>query len=79
MNATWGEAVIVQLGERVEIVWTPGHAARLLSEHWPTGHGAAYQTALNECTDAMFGIYPWEQARDAFVAAVEEASIKKLR
>ncbi|MCA1444562.1 DUF982 domain-containing protein [Ensifer sp. IC4062] len=79
MNATWGEAVIVQLGERVEIVWTPGHAVRLLNEHWTVEQGAAYQTALNRCTDAMFGIYPWEQAREAFVAAIGEANLKKLR
>ncbi|MBB4189344.1 DUF982 domain-containing protein [Sinorhizobium terangae] len=79
MNENWGEAVIVQLGERVEIVWTPAHAVRLLNEHWTIEQGAAYLTALNQCTDAMFGIYPWEQARASFIAAVEEAKIKKLR
>ncbi|WP_085032275.1 DUF982 domain-containing protein [Ensifer aridi] len=79
MTNTWGDCVIVQLGDRVEIVWTPAQAARLLSECWPVEQGAAFQAALNECTDAMFGIYPWEHARDAFVAAIEEANIKKLR
>ncbi|WEX75110.1 DUF982 domain-containing protein [Sinorhizobium numidicum] len=81
MTDVWGDCVIIQLPNPngVEIVWTPAHAARLLSECWPVEYGAAYSTALNVCTDAMMGTSPREQARDAFIAAVDEAKIKKLR
>jgi hypothetical protein len=81
MPDIWGDCVIIQLPDPdgVEIVWTPAHAARLLSEQWPVENGVAYTKALNVCTDAMMGTYPREQARNAFIAAVDEAKIKKLR
>lgn len=43
---------------------------------WPVDYGVAYLAALNKCTDAMLGTYPWEQARDAFAAAIAEARVK---
>ncbi|WP_373414609.1 DUF982 domain-containing protein [Ensifer aridi] len=81
MPDLWEDCVIIQLpgANGVEIVWTPAQAARLLSEQWPVENGVAYTKALNVCTDAMMGTFPRKQARDAFVAAVNEAKIKKLR
>ncbi|WP_026187215.1 DUF982 domain-containing protein [Ensifer sp. BR816] len=81
MLKTWNECVIVNLPDLagVQIVWTPAEAARLLSEHWPVSVGSAYSAALNACTDAMLGTASHDEARQAFVAAVEEAQIKMLR
>jgi hypothetical protein len=81
MLKTWNECVIVNLPDLagVQIVWTPAEAATLLSEHWPVSAGSAYSAALNACTDAMLGIASHEQARRAFIAAVEEAHVKMLR
>lgn len=80
MIETWNECVIIQLPELdgVQIVWTPARAAKLLSESWPVDYGVAYLDALNKCTDAMLGTYPWEQARDAFIEAIAEARVTKL-
>lgn len=80
MIETWNECVIIQLPELdgVQIVWTPARAAMLLSESWTVDYGVAYLAALNKCTDAMLGTYPWEQARDAFAAAIAEARVTKL-
>ena len=81
MLETWKECVIIQLPARdgVQIVWTPTQAAALLSDSWPVVGGVFYTEALNKCTDAMLGTYPWEQARQAFVAAISEANVTKLR
>ncbi|OAP36426.1 hypothetical protein AU381_18105 [Sinorhizobium glycinis] len=81
MFKTWDECVIVNLPDLdgVQIVWTPAEAARLLSEHWPIDHGSAYNAAINSCTDAMLGTAPFDRARQAFVAAVEEAKVKIMR
>lgn len=81
MIKSWSECVIIQLPELdgVQIVWTPAHAATLLSESWPLDYGVAYIDAINKCTDAMLGTYPFEQARDAFVEAIAEAKVTKLR
>ncbi|MGN7881321.1 DUF982 domain-containing protein [Ensifer sp. 22460] len=80
MIETWNECVIIQLPELdgVQIVSTPARAATLLSESWPVDYGVAYLDALNKCTDAMLGTYPWEQARDAFIEAIAEARVTKL-
>ena len=81
MLKTWNECVIVDLPDLdgIQIVWTPAEAATLLSEHWPVSHGNAYSAALNACTDAMLGTAPDDRARQAFVAAAEEAKIKVMR
>lgn len=80
MIETWNECVIIQLPDLdgVQMVWTPARAATLLSDSWPVDYGVAYTDALNKCTDAMLGNYPWDQARDAFVEAIAEAKITKL-
>ncbi|MGH0219548.1 DUF982 domain-containing protein, partial [Sinorhizobium meliloti] len=49
------------------------------SENWPDTNGRSYSAALNACTDAMLGAASAAPARDAFLAAVEEAKIKTLR
>jgi hypothetical protein len=78
---SWSKCVIIQLPELdgVQIVWTPGRAAKLLSENWPIDFGVAYSDALYKCTDAAMGTYPWEQARAAFIEAVAEAKVTRLR
>ncbi|KQZ41824.1 DUF982 domain-containing protein [Ensifer sp. Root558] len=80
MIENWNDCVIIQLPELdgVQIVWTPGRAATLLSESWPVDYGVAYSDALNKCTDAMLGTYAWEPARDAFLEAIAEAKVTKL-
>ncbi|KQY70300.1 DUF982 domain-containing protein [Ensifer sp. T173] len=81
MRETWEECVIVELQQPhgVQIVWDPAHAARLLTDCWPVQCGFRYGTALNRCTDAAFGTYPWKQARSAFIAAIDEERVRKLR
>ena len=81
MFKSWDECVIVNLPalDGVQIVWTPAEAARLLSEYWPIDHGSAYNTALNACADAMLGTASDDQARQAFIAAIEEAKIRMMR
>ncbi|GCA52201.1 MULTISPECIES: DUF982 domain-containing protein [Sinorhizobium] len=78
MAATWDECVIVEIPnlDGVQIVWSPTCAARLLSENWPKMDGSTYAAALNACTDAMLGAAPAAPARDAFIAAIEEAKLK---
>lgn len=41
MIENWNECVIIQLPklDGVQIVWTPGRAATLLSGSWPVDHG----------------------------------------
>ncbi len=81
MFKTWNECVIVNLPDLdgVQIIWTPAEAARLLSEDWPTDHGSAYNAALNACTDALLGTASCDRARQAFIAAAEEAQITVMR
>ncbi|RVH89135.1 DUF982 domain-containing protein [Sinorhizobium medicae] len=81
MAETWDECVIVDLPnlDGVQIVWSPAYAAQLLSENWPDTKGQSYSAALNACTDAMLGAGSAAPARDAFLAAVDEAKIKTLR
>ncbi|WP_085033095.1 DUF982 domain-containing protein [Ensifer aridi] len=81
MTETWDECVIVELPDLdgVQIVWSPAYAARLLSENWPKTDGSKYTAALNACTDAMLGSAPAAPARDAFIAAVEEARLETFR
>jgi hypothetical protein len=81
MAENWDECVIIDLPnlDEVQIVWSPAAAARLLSESWPSTDGSTYAAALNACTDAMLGALPAEPAREAFLAAIEEAKIKTLR
>ena len=78
MDETWDECVIVAVPnlDGVQIVWSPTFAARLLSENWPKMDGRTYAAALNACTDEMLGAAPAAPARDAFIAAIEEAKLK---
>ncbi|WP_309142286.1 DUF982 domain-containing protein [Ensifer sp. ENS06] len=62
-----------------QIVWTPNKATVLLGENWPAASGVAYFDAVDKCSDAMVGTYPWEQARVAFIAAIAEAKVTRLR
>ncbi|QHG70185.1 DUF982 domain-containing protein [Ensifer adhaerens] len=80
MIENWNECVIIQLPklDGVQIVWTPGRAATVLSGSWPVDHGVGYSDALSKCTDAMLGTYPWEPTRDAFLEAIADASVTKL-
>ncbi len=81
MRETWVECVIVELQQPhgVQIAWNPAHAVRLLTDCWPVQTGFRYGTAVNLCADAAFGTYPWKQARSAFIAAIDEAKIRRLR
>lgn len=81
MTETWHECIIIQLPDLdgVQIVWTPAQAAALLSNNWPVDYGVSYTDAINKCTDAMLGTYPWKQAQEAFIEAIEEARVTKLR
>ncbi|RDL47896.1 hypothetical protein BLJAPNOD_05121 [Ensifer sp. M14] len=80
MIETWNECVIIQLPDLdgVQMVWTPARATVLLSNSWPVAYGVAYTDALNKCTDAMLGTFPWENARQAFLEAIAEAKVAKL-
>lgn len=81
MVESWNKCVIIELPELdgAQIVWTPNKATVLLGENWPAASGVAYFDAVDKCSDAMVGTYPWEQARVAFVAAIAEAKVTRLR
>ncbi|WP_026617198.1 DUF982 domain-containing protein [Ensifer aridi] len=80
MGTAWDECVIIDLPDLdgVQIVWHPGYAARLLSDSWPVDHGRAYGAAINACADALVGTCKGEDARAAFIAAINEAKIEML-
>jgi len=42
---------------------------------WPTEQGDVYLNSKNACMEAIEGVVPVEQARQAFVAAAEKAGI----
>ncbi|RVL05118.1 DUF982 domain-containing protein [Sinorhizobium meliloti] len=80
MGSTWCECVILDLPDLdgVQIVWHPGYAALLLSDSWPVDRGRAYGAAINACADALVGTCTGEDARIAFIAAINEAKIDML-
>ncbi|WP_246094085.1 MULTISPECIES: DUF982 domain-containing protein [Mesorhizobium] len=48
-------------------------AAILLMEKWPQEHGSIYRDALQACTGSLASKDEVENARQAFLAAAEEA------
>jgi hypothetical protein len=61
---------------RIRIVTSVGEATEVLLHDWPeTGRGEAYRGALHACYEALEGELDVEDARDAFIAAAQEAGI----
>ena len=61
---------------RMRTVTSVGEAAEVLLHDWPeAGRGEAYRGALHACYEALEGELDVEDARDAFIAAAQEAGI----
>lgn len=54
-------------------------AAIFMMERWPTSHGSRYQAALRACTGQLSTPEEVEMARQAFLAAAEEAGMLVLQ
>ena len=60
---------------RMRTVTSVGEAAEVLLHDWPEAEGEAYRGALHACYEALEGELDVEDARDAFIAAAQEAGI----
>ncbi|MGO4439017.1 DUF982 domain-containing protein [Rhizobium sp. RAF56] len=81
-DRTWHVGVEVILEDDVEeyhLVSSTREAALFLIESWPARRGRAYARALKACLDVIADEEGEEEARTAFVAAVEEARIDVRR
>lgn len=67
--------VLTSVRGRYRLVETVDDAAQLLVQHWPPNEGNEYIGALAACRDALLGIVPANNAREALMRAADEAFI----
>ncbi|KQV83526.1 DUF982 domain-containing protein [Rhizobium sp. Root1220] len=53
-------------------------AAEALLSQWPDEDGEEYVVAVKKCLDAIMGVAPANQARQALVAAAKEAGMRVI-
>ncbi|MCW5706752.1 DUF982 domain-containing protein [Shinella sp.] len=73
----WDEPVTIEtltLG-RYQSVTSAAEAARILLEEWPVDEGEAYLAAKTACLAVLAGEAEPVTARDAFLAAADEAGV----
>ena len=73
----WTKPVTVETAKlgKLRVIASTADAARFLLEQWPVDHGPLHLDAREACLAVLDGEKPAEFARDAFVAAAEEAGI----
>lgn len=73
----WNTVVTVQIGRvgKLRAISSTEEAAEFLQTRWPVDGGQAHTHARIACLAVLDGHATTEQARDAFIAAAEEAGI----
>ncbi len=71
----WDKAVEIELGRTGQIrrVTSTQEAAEILLTKWPIKGGRMHLAARLACLDVLEGVQPPEYAREAFIAAADEA------
>lgn len=73
-NAYWSATVDIDfVSTGRQEVRGPFEALILLTDHWPYRQGIRFVRARSACRGALAGYMPLEEARVAFVVAVDEA------
>jgi len=76
MTISWDRPVELYFADSNKVtVNGPKEALDYLLAMWPTEQGDVYLNSKNACMEAIEGVVPVEQARQAFVAAAEKAGI----
>lgn len=72
----WSMPVRFETGAgQYRIIASTEEAARFLLHQWPMENGVAYDAARRTCLDAMEGSVEPDLARQAFIAACDEAGM----
>jgi Golgi nucleoside diphosphatase len=53
-------------------------AAEALLSQWPDDDGEEFVVAVKKCLDAITGVVPADHARQAFIAAAQEAGMRVI-
>lgn len=69
------DPVTVDLGQQQVVVRGVRQAVECLMTQWPENHGPRHRDALDTCLKVLDGHRSTVDARDAFIAAAEEADI----
>jgi len=72
----WHDAVILEDGRQVLRVQSTRDALLCLRNHWPRADGGARAMAIGLCEHGLAGDDDPALARDAFIAAAEEAGFQ---
>lgn len=73
----WTIAVALETEEqgKLRVICSTAEAAEFMLNHWPVERGPLYIEAQKACLAVLGGEQPPEFAREAFVAAADEAGI----
>ncbi|PZM07568.1 DUF982 domain-containing protein [Rhizobium tubonense] len=74
-DGLWSEGVYMELGKLGEfrVVGSTREAVNILIYRWPVKVGDAYRYAVSTCYAVLDGELPADDARQAFILAVEES------
>jgi hypothetical protein len=76
MRQYWEKGVDLELGlGRYRNVTSTEDALACLHDRWQVSDGSAFMRAQRACMDALKGRVEARKARDAFIAAAEEADM----
>lgn len=72
----WDDPIAIEIGcvGRVFLIRNAEEASDCIIDDWPIEDGAALNEALAVCIDVAQGIASSQQAREAFLKAVDEAA-----
>ncbi|KQV83483.1 hypothetical protein ASC90_20770 [Rhizobium sp. Root1220] len=72
----WTAPVAIRIGKRSsEFVHGPDEAIFFLEHRWPCNKGAQFEVARRRCVEAINQLEHPETAREAFIAAADEAKV----
>lgn len=73
----WLHAVMLVCSKSGEIIVisSPSEALALLKQNWPAAEGEAHRAAVEICSKVATGETSGQDARIAFLAAIDEAGI----
>ncbi|WP_077067144.1 DUF982 domain-containing protein [Pseudorhizobium marinum] len=76
MSTEWKRPIHIRIGTgSADTIAGPSEAFAALSYRWPAEHGRRYSDAKRLCRMAVAGNVSAELAREAFIAAAQEASV----
>ena len=76
MSIHWKQSVSIRIGNGLtDVIRGPVDAFEALNNRWPAEHGKSYFIAKSLCSEAVATASSNDSARDAFVAAAQEANL----